>query len=49
MDVKPIISDNTKKMIKAQQYIEFKWYVWKSHKKALVKFSRHEEAFKAFN
>ena len=33
--------------IKAQQYIEFKWYVWKSHRKALVRFTTKEGATKA--
>lgn len=47
MDVKPIVEDNTKKIVKVKQYIEFKWYVWRSHKKALVKFSSLEEAHKA--
>lgn len=33
--------------IRAQQYIEFKWYVWKSHRKALVRFATKEGAIKA--
>ena len=48
MEVKPIIEDS-KKIVKAQQYIEFKWFVWRSHRKALVKFASPEEALKAFN
>ena len=34
--------------MRAKQYIEFRWFVWKSHKKALVKFATKEQALKAF-
>lgn len=38
MDVKPLKGDPIKTAEKVQ-YIEFKWYVWKSHRKAIVRFS----------
>ncbi len=34
-------------MVKPKQYIEFKWYVWKSHGRALVRFATPEAAQKA--
>jgi predicted RNA binding protein with dsRBD fold (UPF0201 family) len=52
MEVRPL-KDEVVIGIRAQQYIEFKWYVWKSHRKALVKYASKEgaavamEAFKA--
>jgi hypothetical protein len=46
MDVKPILEDS-KNIVKAQQYIEFKWFVWKSHGKALVRFDTEEQALQA--
>ena len=36
MDIKPLKDEQSAKIINSKQYIEFKWYVWKSHKKALV-------------
>jgi hypothetical protein len=46
MDIKPL-KDEIANTIKAEQYIEFKWYVWKSHRKALVKFAEVGGAIKA--
>lgn len=46
MDVKPLTEERAS-LIKAQQYIEFKWFVWRSHLKALVQFTSIESANKA--
>jgi hypothetical protein len=46
LDVKPL-KDEIASSVRAQQYIEFKWYVWKSHRKALVRFVDQEGAKKA--
>jgi hypothetical protein len=51
MDVKPL-KDEVASAVRAQQYIDFKWYVWKSHRKALVRFATKEgvkQAVEAFN
>ena len=42
MDIKPLKDEQSAKIINSKQYIEFKWYVWKSHKKALVRFATEE-------
>ena len=47
MDIKPLKDEETTKVINSRQYIEFKWYVWKSHKKALVRYAAEEGAVKA--
>lgn len=47
MDVKPIRDQETTSFAKPQQYIDFQWFVWKSHNKALVRFATSEEAKKA--
>ena len=39
MEVKPIMEENQRLAVKNKQYIEFKWFVWRSHKKALVRFA----------
>lgn len=49
MDVKPITEDKSDKIVKASHYIEFKWFVWRSHQKALVKFYTPENAQKAYD
>ena len=48
MDVKPITKEKSKNIVKASHYIEFRWFVWRSHRKALVKFHNSEHATKAF-
>ena len=30
-----------------KQYVEFKWFVWQTHNKALVRFEREQDAKKA--
>ena len=47
MDIKPLKDEQSAKIINSKQYIEFKWYVWKSHKKALVRFATEEGALAA--
>lgn len=38
MEVKPILGEGVK-AVGNKKYIEFKWYVWKSHRKAIVKYA----------
>lgn len=49
MEVRPIFEQNQRLSVKNKQYIEFKWFVWRSHKKALVRFASNEQALKAFH
>jgi hypothetical protein len=47
MDVKPLKDEESQATVRNKQYIDFKWYVWKSHRKALVQFQEAEAAAKA--
>lgn len=47
MDVRPVTEERSQMIIKAKQYIEFKWFVWRSHLKALVQFASVESVNKA--
>lgn len=48
LEVKPLQSEGIKGIDK-QQYIEFKWNAWKSHRKAIVRYANAEDAQKALD
>lgn len=44
MDVKPLKDEETSALVRSKQYIHFRWFVWKSHRRALVVFDQPEAA-----
>lgn len=40
MDVKPLKDEETSALVRSKQYIHFRWFVWKSHRRALVVFDQ---------
>lgn len=47
MEIKPIRDEEATNLAKPKQYIDFQWFVWKSHSKALIRFATSEGAEKA--
>ena len=39
LDIKPMVMNKTES-VEAENFIDFKWYVWKSHQKAIVVFKK---------
>ena len=48
MTIKPIIGEAAEEALRQTHYIDFKWFVWKSHQKALIRYKTEPEAKKAF-
>lgn len=47
LEVRPIVMKKTD-TVECEKYIDFKWYVWQSHRKAIVIFKHAGSAEKAY-
>ena len=48
MSVKPIANEQEEDILRQTHYIDFKWFVWRSHQKALIRYKEEGAATGAF-
>ena len=44
MKIQPVEGDRQEDVLNNTHYVDFKWYVWKSHRKALIRFAEEDAA-----